>query len=299
MEYKDFAEAMRNMVKDNGKDKLLGDKVRGIVLDYKGQFDTEATIFLKLLDEGCAKFINEADNVLERKRQLAERMEEKHAISPKHSMPLLDLLGFLLKGDTTKCQEQKGDDPNDKGDAAWDRKDYDEAFKWYCKAAEQGHAGAQYSLGNCYYYGQGVPMDFVKAAEWWQKSAEQGNAQAQNTLGMCYLNGNGVTKDDAKSFEWTRKSAEQGDANGQCRLGNHYFKGMGVPKDYAKALEWYRKSVDQGGCVAQYKLGNCYETGEGVPQDYAKAAEWYSKAAEQGLASAQKALDKLKSKGKI
>jgi len=137
----------------------------------------------------------------------AARPEDKHGISPKHSMSLLDLLGFLLKDDTTKCAEQQGDDDYDKAEAAWDRKDYAEAVKWYLKAAEQGYALAQYGMGYCYYYGQGVPMDFVKAAEWWQKSAEQGNAQAQNTLGMCYLNGNGVTKDDAKSFEWTRKSA--------------------------------------------------------------------------------------------
>jgi len=109
MEYKDFAEAMTRMIAKYGKDVLLGDKVRGYVLDYKGQFDTEAEDFIKLLKADCARIINEAPNVLERKRQLVESMEEKLRISPKYSMPLLDLLGFLLRGDTsiiTKSAEE-------------------------------------------------------------------------------------------------------------------------------------------------------------------------------------------------
>ncbi len=35
--------------------------------------------------------------------------------------------------------------------------DYAEAMKWYRKAAEQGHAGAQHNLGFMYTEGQGIP----------------------------------------------------------------------------------------------------------------------------------------------
>jgi len=66
------------------------------------QVHTEAAIFLKLLEADCGKYINEADNVPERKRQLVERMEDKLGISPKKSMPMLDLLGLLLRGDTSR-----------------------------------------------------------------------------------------------------------------------------------------------------------------------------------------------------
>ncbi len=45
-------------------------------------------------------------------------------------------------------------------------KDYEEAVKWFRKAAEQGHAGAQYHLGICYYKGKGVARDFVEAYAW-------------------------------------------------------------------------------------------------------------------------------------
>ena len=39
-------------------------------------------------------------------------------------------------------------------------------MKWYRKAAEQGHAGAQNNLGLMYANGQGVPQDFIRAYMW-------------------------------------------------------------------------------------------------------------------------------------
>jgi WD40 repeat protein len=48
---------------------------------------------------------------------------------------------------------------------------------WYRKAAEQGNADAQYSLGFMYENGRGVPRDDTAAASWYQKAAEQGNAR--------------------------------------------------------------------------------------------------------------------------
>jgi len=102
MEYKDFSDAMTRMVAEHGKDLLLNGKAKAFINDYKGDFKTEADTFIKLLNADCANFINEADDILERKMQLVERMENEHFISPKKSMELLDLLGFLLRGDTSR-----------------------------------------------------------------------------------------------------------------------------------------------------------------------------------------------------
>ena len=44
--------------------------------------------------------------------------------------------------------------------------DYGEAIQWYRRAADQGHAGAQVSLGLMYFDGRGVPQDFVQAHLW-------------------------------------------------------------------------------------------------------------------------------------
>ncbi|MBO7224189.1 MAG: sel1 repeat family protein, partial [Kiritimatiellae bacterium] len=62
------------------------------------------------------------------------------------------------------------------------QQDYAEAVKWFRKAAEQGHAGAQYRLGICYGKGLGVPQDHEEAAKWVRKAAEQGDAGAIELL---------------------------------------------------------------------------------------------------------------------
>ena len=59
--------------------------------------------------------------------------------------------------------------------------DHVEAVKWYHKAAEQGHAWAQYNLGNCYGNGQGVPQSHQEAKKWLSKAAEQGYAEGSST----------------------------------------------------------------------------------------------------------------------
>lgn len=60
-----------------------------------------------------------------------------------------------------------------------------EAVKWYRLAAEQGHAWAQYVLGNAYYDGKGVKRDYVEAVKWWQMAAEQGDEFAKQLAEEC------------------------------------------------------------------------------------------------------------------
>jgi len=286
MEDQTFADTMTRLVAEHGKDALLGDKAKAYISDYKGQFTKEAEDFIKLLKADCGKIINEASNVLERKRQLVERMEDELRISPKYSMPLLDLLGLLLREDTTKCAEQpapqsaapqlaplkpaplpqkaEADEWFNKGEAAYKRKDYAEVYKWYHKAAEQGHAEAQYWLGYCYKGGLGLPkLDNPEAVKWYRKAAEQGHTEAQFRLGECY------------------------------KLG------WGVQVDYAQALEWLRRAAEKEHTEAINGVASLYYYGHGVPQSYAKAAEWYRKAAAQGDRGANSVLDGLKSEGKI
>jgi len=165
--------------------------------------------------------------------------------------------------------------------------DYAEAVKWYRKAAEQGHARAQYALGFMYESGRGVTQDDSEAVKWYRKAAEQGDASAQSNLGLMYESGRGVTKDDSEAVKWYRKAAKQGNANAQFALGVMYQNGRGVTKDDSEAVKWYRKAAKQGNANAQSNLGVCYEDGRGVLQDYAEAVKWYRKAAEQGHAHAQ------------
>ena len=75
------------------------------------------------------------------------------------------------------------------------------AAQWYRKAAEQGFAPAQFSLGLCYVHGKGVPQDFAQALAWYGKAAQQKNSDALLNLAFLYHNGQGVPKDEARSFD--------------------------------------------------------------------------------------------------
>ncbi len=173
----------------------------------------------------------------------------------------------------------------DNGDGV--TQDYKEAVKWYTKAAEQGDAMGQRNLGTMYDDGNGVPQDYVEAVKWYRKAAEQGDAFGQLFLGTMYDEGNGVPQDYVEAVKWYRKAAEQGDASGQCFLGVMYENGRGVPKDYNEAVKWYRKAAEQGDADGQNNLGIMYERGHGVRRDYVEAVKWYRKAAEQGDAAGQ------------
>ena len=84
---------------------------------------------------------------------------------------------FLFSGSSVVF----GDDFQDAMDA-YNRQDYETAYKLTLPSAEQGNANAQYNLGNMYNEGKGVPQDYKEAAKWWKLAAEQGHEEAQYNL---------------------------------------------------------------------------------------------------------------------
>ena len=120
---------------------------------------------------------------------------------------------------------------------------------------------------------------YTQAAFWYRKAAEQGDADAQDSLGDLYNSGQGVRRDYAQAALWYRKAAEQGDVDAQDSLGDLYHSGQGVPQDDAQAATWFHKAAEQGDTDAQESLGDLYDTGRGVPRDYAEAYFWYDLAA--------------------
>ncbi|HZY71927.1 MAG TPA: tetratricopeptide repeat protein, partial [Edaphobacter sp.] len=50
--------------------------------------------------------------------------------------------------------------------------------------------------------GKGVPQDFAQAVLWYRKAADQGDARAQYTLGLMYGSGQGIQQDDLEAYFW-------------------------------------------------------------------------------------------------
>ncbi len=74
-------------------------------------------------------------------------------------------------------------------------------------AAHEGDAHAQFMIGNLYELGQGVEKDLHAAARWWQKAADQGHPGAQYNLGCAHMRGDGVPVDALALYPLFREAA--------------------------------------------------------------------------------------------
>lgn len=83
------------------------------------------------------------------------------------------------------------------------------ALRWIGKAADQGHAAAQFELGS--YYTLEPHQDYERAADLLRRSAQQGFAPAQTSLALLYLAGAGVPKDRVEAYAWLGLAAERGE----------------------------------------------------------------------------------------
>ena len=132
--------------------------------------------------------------------------------------------------------------------------DVKQAVYWFNKAA-QGDPVRQYMLGEIL----SKTSHYLLADMWYEKAADQGHADAQYRAGVRYYDGQFfgtkiVGKNYLKAAQYFVKAADQGHAKAQYILGEMYYKGEGVPKALDKALEWFRKAADQGHADAQAML---------------------------------------------
>ena len=160
---------------------------------------------------------------------------------------------------------------------------YNEAFKWFQKAADKGIDDACAYLGKMYYEGTGVAQNYNEAFKCFQKAADNGVTGAYTWLGVMYYDGQGVAQNYEKAFLWTKKAAENGAANAYVGLGVMYCNGQGVVQNYNEAFKWFQKAADNGIAYACAYLGKMYYEGTGVAQNYNEALKWYQKAADNGI----------------
>eukprot|EP00958_Prasinococcus_capsulatus_P012191 scaffold1211_cov337-Prasinococcus_capsulatus_cf.AAC.4 len=208
-------------------------------------------------------------------------------------------------------------------------------------AAEAGQKDAQHILGLCYDNGLGgCACDRAIASHWYTKAAEQGHAEAQFCLGASYSEVRPAVPrllllprmcgaaphstavplcSVGRAPEWSKTSSKRGSAhpslttlplsrpahppqgaeNGSVmamyNTGVCYSRGDGCAIDSARAMYWYLQSAKGGFVSAQYNLARGYYYGKGVYQDLNKAEEWLEKAVAQQHTSAEKLLKKIRS----
>ena len=157
-----------------------------------------------------------------------------------------------------------------------------EAFARFEQAAERGHAGAAYELGEAYEAGRGVDRDAKAGAEWIDAAAARGEPRAQHALGAALYNGDGVARDYVRAVEYLGQAAEQGHADAQFLLGESYANGRGVTKNLSWAARWYGKAAEQGHADGAFSFGVVQAAGLGLPTNLPWGYAWLDVASDRG-----------------
>ncbi len=152
------------------------------------------------------------------------------------------LRAAALKGDPTAAYEIGVRFAEGKGIAA----NYDEAAKWYDRAAQAGVVPAIFRLGTFYEKGLSVKKDVDIARRYYLLAADRGNAKAMHNLAVLDADGGGKGANYKNASQWFRKAADRGVADSQFNLGILYARGIGVEQNLAESFKWFSLAAAQG-----------------------------------------------------
>ena len=159
--------------------------------------------------------------------------------------------------------------------------DYNQAVKWYLKAAMQDNTDAMVALGQMGLLSQGG-LSVSDGRNWLEKAAKLGRTDAMRALSDMYHLGKGTPPDPAKRRSWLFKAANQGDMLAMRKLGDLDFEDS--PKN---ALVWYEKAAQLGDPESAYFAGVMYAENFAIKPDAKKSADWLRLAALAGHPAAQ------------
>ena len=158
-------------------------------------------------------------------------------------------------------------------------------------AALRGDASAAYEVGVRYAEGKGVSVNFDEAAKWYGRAAQAGVVPAMFRLGTLYEKGLSVKKDLDTARRYYMQAADRGNAKAMHNLAVLDADGGGKGANYKSAAQWFRKAADRGIADSQFNLGILYARGIGVEQNLAESFKWFSLAAAQGDADSGRKRD--------
>jgi localization factor PodJL len=158
-------------------------------------------------------------------------------------------------------------------------------------AALKGDPSAAYEVGVRFAEGKGVPANYDEAAKWYDRAAQAGLVPAIFRLGTLYEKGLSVKKDIDIARRYYLQAAERGNAKAMHNLAVLDADGGGKGANYKSASQWFRKAADRGVADSQFNLGILYARGIGVEQNLAESFKWFSLAAAQGDADSVRKRD--------
>ena len=120
--------------------------------------------------------------------------------------------------------------------------------------AETGEPEALFLMGTAYDESLGVTQDYDEAMRWYRRAADSGHILASHNIGNMYRDGRGVGQDPRRAAAWWLRAARAGDVIPALRLGEAYEAGRGVPQSHSIARYWYQRAAAAGNVTATTAL---------------------------------------------
>jgi TPR repeat protein len=212
---------------------------------------------------------------------------------------------------------------------------YDSAFAFFGRAAEEGEPEAMSFLAIAYLSGEGTKRDTVRgmfwldraarterdprgmnalgvvyeneqgrarryylARHWYEEAAKKGYAEAMRNLGRHYRMGvGGIGRSDSLALVWYEKAVRAGSVDAMVDIGRMYEQGLAGRRNLGEALRFYRAAAAAGSPLGMHAMGRVHQEAVGVHRDYAQARAWYLRGACAGSAEAMYSLGLLYQRG--
>ncbi|XP_044517757.1 death ligand signal enhancer [Gracilinanus agilis] len=167
--------------------------------------------------------------------------------------------------------------------------DFETAYSYFQKAAEQGYSKAQYNVGLCHEHGKGTQKDLSKAVFYYQLAAQKGHQMAQYRYARSLLRDEAPREaDKQRAVAMLKQAADAGLKEAQAYLGVLFTKEQF--QDERKAVKYLWLAASSGDSQSKYHMGICYEKGFGVQKNLGEAMRYYQQSAALGNEPAQRRL---------
>jgi len=198
------------------------------------------------------------------------------------------------------------------------RKSLAKALKYFSLAAQSGHMGALFKLGQMYSQGVATERVCTTAVHAFKSVAERGpwvanmnKAMMKHTQGdrtaslVLYIHlaeiGYEVAQSNAAllleegtcgllssslacqalAIRYYRHASRQGNADASLKVGDAYYYGSaGLPVDFSKAAKYYQSAAEARQPQAMFNLGLLHQYGVGLKQDFHLAKRFLDASAE-------------------
>lgn len=135
---------------------------------------------------------------------------------------------------------------NELGRIRLQRRQYDDAFDLYSRAAQLGHSEAQAVLASLHEQGRATQADPQEVNYWLREAAASGHTGARMTIALYLLGESQSAENKQSGASLLAMAAEAGNSDAQAALGLMLLDGRVVLQDRLRALFWLSLAGNSG-----------------------------------------------------